>query len=173
LISALLTVLAVILVIIALSTDRKVATLKKRYGIPGGRITYTDLDKPAKALFSRNHGVAGKPDCIVKKNGELIPVEVKSGKNPGTPYRSHIMQLATYCMLVEENFRTNVPYGVVVYGDGSQHKIAFTEELRNEVLGVISRMRHELKSKTIDRNHGSSRRCTSCSYNYVCEDKLV
>ena len=78
---------------------------RKRAGLPGGRVIYTDtrdwgpVEKP---LYDPLLGLTGKPDYIVEQNGRFIPVEVKTGRTPDAPYDSHIFQLAAYCHLVEK-----------------------------------------------------------------------
>ena len=81
---------------------------RKAAGLPGGRLIYTDTrgwGKLEKPLFYQALGLTGKPDYLIEQNGEIIPVEVKSGRAPESPYDSHIFQLGSYCLLVE---KTNV-----------------------------------------------------------------
>ncbi|MCZ2120790.1 MAG: PD-(D/E)XK nuclease family protein, partial [Anaerolineales bacterium] len=78
---------------------------RKSAGLPGGRVVYTDTHgwgKVEKPLFYAALDLTGKPDYLIEKNGQLIPVEVKSGRAPEAPYDSHIFQLASYCLLVEK-----------------------------------------------------------------------
>jgi CRISPR-associated exonuclease Cas4 len=49
--------------------------------------------------------LAGKPDAVIMRDGECIPVEIKIREPPKSPYESHIMQLAAYCFLLEEDSR--------------------------------------------------------------------
>src|SRR5215510_6494523 len=77
---------------------------RKAAGLPSGRIIYTDTHgwgKVEKPLFYAALDLTGKPDYLIQKNGQIIPVEVKSGKTPDAPYDSHIYQLASYCLLVD------------------------------------------------------------------------
>jgi CRISPR-associated exonuclease Cas4 len=95
--------LALALFIFALFFFRKSSIQRKEAGLPGGRIIYTDTrgwGKVEKPLFYPALELTGKPDYLVEKNGQIIPVEVKSGRAPEAPYDSHIYQLAAYCILV-------------------------------------------------------------------------
>jgi CRISPR-associated exonuclease Cas4 len=90
-------------------------------GLPLGRVIYSDtrgwqpIEKP---LFSRTHRLTGKPDYLVQQGREIIPVEVKSSAAPAAgPRRSHVLQLAAYCLLVEETYRHRPKYGIVKYAD--------------------------------------------------------
>jgi len=169
---ALLLLLALLLFLLSRRTSKSVERVRRDYGIPEGEVTYSDLDRPARPLFSERYLIAGKPDYIVRnERGELIPVEVKSG-NAEEPHRGHILQLAAYCLLVEEVYGSRVPYGILVYSNGAQHRIEYTEELKKELLSTVSEMRRVLRSGEIERNHESERRCLSCSFNGVCEMAL-
>lgn len=120
----LLIALAVIFLLISRKEHKVAEKVKDEYGIPDGNILYTDLNRPAKPLFSKRYRITGKPDYIVldDKLNVPIPVEVKSGY-ADKPYWNHVLQLAAYCLLIEETYGKPVPYGLIVYGDGSQHRI--------------------------------------------------
>ena len=144
---------------------------KKKYRIPDGEITYSDLNIPAKALFSKRYRIAGKPDYIVKRNHHYIPIEVKSGSY-SNPQRNHILQLATYCQLIEDNYRDFVPYGIIIYKN-SDFKIPFDPKLRFELESVINKIRGSLKNEKIVLNHNDPGRCRFCSMRSYCTEKLV
>jgi CRISPR/Cas system-associated exonuclease Cas4 (RecB family) len=102
--TVILVILLVCGVIFTAQSSRRykyVRTMRKEYGIPEGRILYTDLDKPAEPLFSEQLRLTGKPDFIVNFKGQYIPVEVKTSVTD-SPYRNHVIQLAAYCLLVGE-----------------------------------------------------------------------
>ncbi|UCD14502.1 MAG: CRISPR-associated protein Cas4 [Thermoplasmatales archaeon] len=144
---------------------------KKEYRIPEGKITYSDLSIPGKTLFSKRYRIAGKPDYIVEKNDKYIPVEVKSGSHQ-QPQGNHVLQLATYCQLLEENYGGFVPYGILVYKN-SDFKIPFDPTLRFELGSVISKMRSSLKDGKVVLNHNEPGKCKYCSMRMYCENKLV
>ncbi len=63
---------------------------RKQAGLPGGRIIYTDTrawGEVEKPFYDAQLGLTGKPDYLVEKDGQIIPVEVKSGKGTGRPLR--------------------------------------------------------------------------------------
>ena len=63
---------------------------------------YSDhKEKPVEALFSSKYGLAGKPDFILHTKDGLIPLEIKHANKPRQPYFSHVMQLISYCLLIE------------------------------------------------------------------------
>ncbi|UCH72388.1 MAG: CRISPR-associated protein Cas4, partial [Thermoplasmatales archaeon] len=136
-----------------------------------GRITYSDLNTPAKTLFSKKYRVAGKPDYIVKKDEHLIPVEIKTGDHHELK-KNHMFQIAAYCQILEENFRGFVPYGILIYTDTSkQYEIPFDPKLRFELESTINNMRRILKTKKVERNHNDFYRCNNCSMRKYCNKK--
>ena len=56
--------LALILIAVVLRLGAREA--RQDCNIQPGEISYSDLDRPARALFSRKHLIAGKPDYIVR-----------------------------------------------------------------------------------------------------------
>ena len=163
---------AIIFFKIALDTKKKVKKIKTKNRIQPGKITYSDLDRPSEAIFSKKNRIIGKPDYITKKDHHYIPVELKSG-NHFNPKKNHIMQLAAYCQLIEDNYNVFVPYGILVYNDISKDfKIPFDTNLRFELELILKKMRKNLKNGKIKINHDDPRRCTSCSMRYYCDKKL-
>ena len=147
----------------------KVVQKKKQYRIPDGEITYSDLNVPAKALFSKRYRIAGKPDYIVKKNKYYIPIEVKSGSY-SNPQKNHILQLATYCQLLEDNYGNLVPYGIIIYKN-SDFKIPFDPKLRFELESIIHKIRKSI-NKNVVLNHNDPNKCRICSMRMYCKERL-
>jgi CRISPR-associated exonuclease Cas4 len=146
--------------------------IRRQYGIPDGMITYSDLNKPAQPLFSKELGLTGKPDYIVRHRGQYIPVEVKTG-TAIKPYWNHIMQIAAYCLLLEEQYNTAVPFGVLTYGDRRQFRVPFGPELKRQIQDKMAEIRAQLWSNQVDRNHNVATKCQSCSLRRYCTQKIV
>jgi CRISPR-associated exonuclease Cas4 len=146
--------------------------VKKKYKIPKGKITYSDLNKPAKPFFSKRYRITGKPDYILKKNKHFIPVEMKASVHD-KPQKNHIFQLAGYCHLLEENYGYFVPYGILVYDNRYQYKIPFDPKIRFELESTINKMRQVIKSGKIIRDHRDYYRCKRCSMNTYCDFKII
>ncbi len=145
-------------------------------GLPIGRVIYSDtrgwqsIEKP---LFSPAHRLAGKPDYLVQQGREIIPVEVKSSHAPGDgPRRSHVLQLAAYCLLIEETYRQRPKYGIVKYAD-RMFAVDYTESLRAALLDVIAAMRDDLARGAAPRSHDEAGRCTHCGYRHACNERLA
>jgi CRISPR-associated exonuclease Cas4 len=148
--------------------------LRARSGLPAGRVVAADvgpwrrLDRP---LFSRRHGLTGRPDYVVADGADLIPVEVKSARAPARPYASHVLQLAAYCLLVAETSGRRPPYGILRYADRT-FPIPYTRELEEQLLEVLEAMREDLAAGDAPRRHQDPRRCAACGYREVCEEAL-
>ena len=85
----------------------------RKSGLPRGEVSYADASGRAQEPFiSKKLLMAGKPDYVMKdRNGDLIPVEVKSSNAPraGRPYESHLMQHAAYFLLLEDVLQRTHP----------------------------------------------------------------
>jgi CRISPR-associated exonuclease Cas4 len=146
-----------------------------RSGLPRGRVVYSDtggwgrVDRP---LFSREFQLTGKPDYVVADGSDVIPVEVKSGSGPAQPYDGHVLQLAAYCLLVEECYGREAPYGIIKYDDRT-FEVDYTPELEQRLLSVLEAMRDDLYEGDAPRDHDDARRCRACGYRERCEESLA
>lgn len=167
-----LIIISIIFITLSRNINRRVKKLKNKHNIPNGKITYQDLNKPSKPFFSRRYRIAGKPDYIIKNNNLFIPIEVKTGAYT-EPQESHILQLAAYCHLLEENYNKFVPYGILIYSDISKFKIPFDPKIRFELESKINNIRSITRTGNITRNHSEASRCKNCSMNQFCDFKLI
>ena len=148
---------------------------RKQTGLPGGRVIYTDtrgwgiVDKP---LYDRKLRLTGKPDYLVERGAEIIPVEVKSGQAPKAPYDSHIYQLASYCLLVERTLGKRPSYGIIHY-ENRDFAIDYTPELEASLLEVLAEMRRDERRSDVACSHASPARCRGCGYREICDQRLA
>ncbi|HSD83256.1 MAG TPA: CRISPR-associated protein Cas4 [Anaerolineae bacterium] len=168
--------LALILILIGLFVFWLGRRAQTEAGLPIGRVIYSDtrgwqsIEKP---LFSRTHRLTGKPDYLVQQGREIIPVEVKSAPAPQAgPRRSHVLQLAAYCLLVEETYRQRPKYGIVKYAD-QMFAVDYTAALHTALLDVIASMRDDLARAEARRSHTEAARCAHCGYRHACEERLA
>jgi len=171
-ISIILLIISILFIAVSKIISNNVKKQKIKHRIQPGKITYSDLNKPAKPFFSNRYKIAGKPDYVIMKDNSYIPVEVKTGRR-NEPQKNHIFQLASYCQLIEENYGGFVPYGILVYNNTHQYKIPFDPKIRYELETTINKMRYLLKTGKITRNHNESNRCRNCSMKTYCDDKLL
>jgi CRISPR-associated exonuclease Cas4 len=148
---------------------------QKAAGLPGGRVVYTDTHgwgKVEKPLFYAALDLTGKPDYLIEKNGQLIPVEVKSGRAPEAPYDSHIFQLASYCLLVEKTYGKRPPYGVIHY-ENRDFAIDYTRELESALIELLADMKEDDIKREVPRSHEQTSRCKRCGFRNVCDQSLA
>lgn len=143
-------------------------------GLPAGEVVYSDTgqwEKQEQPLISRRYGLVGRPDYLVRvvENGEnvSIPVEVKSRRRPAEPFASHILQLATYCLLVEDVLKVRPPYGLLRYADATL-RIDYSDELRGQVLAAADGIRAARSAANVGRDHQDPNRCRNCGYRQAC-----
>jgi CRISPR-associated exonuclease Cas4 len=150
------------------------ASLRRHTGLPWAPIVYRDtlyqsLEKP---LYARRIGLTGKPDYLIEARGHTIPVEVKPGRYATIPYESDLMQLAAYCLLVEETSGTAPPYGLLRYAEQT-FRLEYTARVREEVLALIDEMRAALQAADCARSHDDTPRCRACGFFEQCDEALV
>jgi CRISPR-associated exonuclease Cas4 len=148
--------------------------LRRRSGMPAGKVIYSDTRAwrtCSDPLYAPEANLTGKPDYLVEKWRHVLPVEVKSRQAPPQPYRSHILQLAAYCRLVQEEMGLRPPYGIIHYADRT-FAVRYTRELENELLDTLAWMREDLGEGCADRNHNDPTRCRSCGYAFDCDQRL-
>jgi CRISPR-associated protein Cas4 len=125
-------------------------------------------------LYSDGHGISGKPDRVVHTTHGPAPVDVKKCYCPrnGRPYDGHFAQVAVYCLLLEEQFRSRVHEGVIDYIDQSV-TVPFDDELRTWILGIIHEVREsKLRNAIPRRSHTHRGKCNSCGFRQHCQEAL-
>jgi CRISPR-associated exonuclease Cas4 len=151
-------------------------SLRDKSGLPDGSIIYTDTGtwfRNEEPLYSTELRLAGKPDYLVQQeNGEIIPVEIKSGNAPDRPWPGHILQLAAYCLLVEDNYGVRPSFGILQYNDDA-FTVAYSAELEEDLFDTLEEMRRDSEIENVDRSHDEVSKCSACGFNERCEQALV
>lgn len=150
---------------------------QRQSGLPEGRLVYADTGQwsaVAKPYFSASHGLTGKPDYLVETEGGLVPVEVKRTAAPpgGQAYPSHVMQLAAYCLLVEESHGQAPSHGLIRYRDATV-QIDYTPALRQALLDLLDEMRQARPSQDVRRTHDDPARCRHCGVRHACGNQML
>lgn len=167
--------LALFLFILALVLFWKSGQQRREAGLPSGRVIYTDSrswGEVERPLYDQKLGLTGRPDYLVRQNGKIIPVEVKSGRAPESPYDAHIFQLASYCLLVERAYHVRPPYGILHYSD-RDFAIDYTPELEFALMDLLADMRRDETRRDVGRSHEQAPRCARCGFRNICDQKLV
>jgi CRISPR-associated exonuclease Cas4 len=169
--SYLITALFIIALILFWQSGRQ----RREAGLPGGRVIYTDTDgwgKVERPLYNRELNLTGKPDYLVRQGKTIIPVEVKSGRAPDSPYDSHIFQVASYCLLVEKTYGKRPPYGILHYQD-RDFAIDYTPTLEFALMDLLAEMRRDEYRGDIARSHDQAARCAGCGFREICDQSLA
>ena len=169
-----ITVLIAVLLFIAVLAWARANTHIVRSEIPAGRIVLQDADDRrslSRPLVSRRHGLIGKPDYLVQTADGLIPVEIKSRPWPSSgPRAADVMQLMTYCVLVEDRFGTRPRRGILAYAD-RRELVPYTPQRRETVLKIVSEIA-AAEGFAPHRNHRQHARCKRCGYQPVCDEAV-
>ncbi|MGC8786986.1 MAG: CRISPR-associated protein Cas4 [Anaerolineae bacterium] len=144
-------------------------------GLPVGEIVYADTgvwERCERPLFSPRYRLTGKPDYLVREHGWIVPVEVKPGRQTSEPYEEDILQLAAYCLLVEEEYGKRPPYGYLKYQQ-AVFRINYSESLYRQVLSGLQAMRRDFCASDVSPSHNEPQRCIHCGHRYVCDRRLA
>ncbi len=171
--------LALILLLLGLALLWSGRRKRAATGLPAGDVIYSDTgmwQKVHEPLLSRRYGLVGRPDYLVqvKERGKqvTVPVEVKSRKRPARPLDGHILQLGAYCLLVEDTYKTQPPYGLLHYADATL-RIPFDKDLRRAVLDAADEVRRARSTPDVQRQHDEPARCRGCGYRHACGDQAL
>ncbi|WP_135829810.1 CRISPR-associated protein Cas4 [Halorussus halobius] len=118
-------------------------------------------------LESEQLGLKGKIDVLDLDGARTVPVERKRAES-GDYYRSDELQLAGYCMLLEEHLDEQVREGAIyLYQTDQRMHVPITEEHRNAVEEQVEAMR----SMTVDEIPpltDNPKKCEACSAREYC-----
>lgn len=99
---------------------------------------YQDTTKiPGVVLYAKSLALVGKPDYLLRIDGDIIPVEVKTGRSPRKSYLGHNMQLMAYCLLVEENYGIRPKGGILKYHN-KELKLAYTKKAEQSLRKLVA-----------------------------------
>lgn len=126
---------------------------------------------PEKPLYDPELRLAGKPDFLLKKDGVLIPVEVKSIRIHNSVYENHLFQLLAYCRLTEKTYGERPPFGILRYRNKAI-KISYTIEKEAALSSVVAAMHSDIRHGVHGRSHQHPSRCLNCGYRGRCPEKL-
>ncbi len=144
-------------------------------GLPAGRVVYVDSRRwrqPPQPLRAPRYGLVGRPDYLVRQGQAVIPVEAKPSRRAGRPYEGDVLQLAAYCLLVEETYRRRPPHGLLVY-EGRTWEIPFDSALRQRLLDTLAEMRADRERDAVARSHNQPARCAACGMRGQCGEEAL
>jgi CRISPR/Cas system-associated exonuclease Cas4 (RecB family) len=151
---------------------------RRQLGLPNGDVFYQDHSgqpMAAVTLRSSTYGMHGKPDCLIRNADGIIPVELKkSAKRPaqGGVYPNHLIQVIAHIVLVRENYREPVRYGLVIYSGETVRKVVPTDENLAWFASVLQEVRKSRFNNRADRSHNQKNHCRGCGVNGSCDQSL-
>jgi CRISPR-associated exonuclease Cas4 len=123
-------------------------------------------------LVSDTLRLSGKPDFILDtKFGELVPVEVKVASlyTSSKAKKDHVMQLACYALLIEDNFKRVVKRCVVYYlRDKRVAYVALTNDLKLEAKKAIDKAYKIIEQEEMPKVRQPINKCKNCGYYRYC-----
>lgn len=170
----------ILVLLLAILFSRLSSHSTQATGLPGLHVSVVYNDSGAqeeveKPLFSEQYGLTGKPDYVLRTRQGLVPVELKPLRRSEQPYESDIMQLAGYCLLLEDVWGVVPPYGLLRYQEKT-FRIEWNAQLRAALLETLAEMR-ELDGFPAyqdgpmpEPQHDMTVRCRSCGFRYICWD---
>jgi CRISPR-associated exonuclease Cas4 len=165
---------AVALLFLALAALGLAAHLRRSRGLPQGKIISSDMSRwqrVSEPLYSHDQRLTGRPDYVMRRRGRLIPVEVKPNRDATEPYESDVLQLAAYCLLLEEE-GARPTHGVLRYRDRT-FRVPYTNGLRHRLHATLDEMRDAGAEVCPLPNHRDPRRCRACGYRGECEQRMA
>lgn len=118
-------------------------------------------------LESEELGLKGKIDVLDMDGARAVPVERKRAES-GQYYRSDKVQLAGYCMLLEEHLGESVREGAIyLYETDQRLHITITEDHRESVKEQIEEMRSMSPDEVPPLTDNPSK-CEKCSTREYC-----
>lgn len=146
-------------------------TVGKNYELTHGRSQHERKGKRGgwtEELYLRSttHGLHGKID-VLEEDEMLTPIERKRAES-GTYYESDELQLAGYCMLLEDNIGGSVNVGYIYTESNKQrHTVRITDWHRSQVEEIVSIIQ-SMSVDNIPPLTDNPNKCEKCSAHSYC-----
>lgn len=162
---------AVLAGVVAVAVGLRALATRRREARAGTLVAVDDAPGRGRLLRSERFALAGRPDELRRlPDGRLVPVEWKSRMAPARgPLRSHRVQVAAYCLLVEEDLGVAPPYGILRYRGGADFRIPWDRSAREELL----ELRAEVDRPYDGRASPSVAKCPGCRWREVCDARAA
>ena len=116
-------------------------------------------------LWSERLGLSGRADTVEVRDGDIYPVEHKSGTRHG---RAADLQVCAQAMCLEEMLQVEIPSAFVWYGGPRRREaVALDTQLRSAVVEVITAIRDQMISGQLPAAPNDSR-CEECQLEPHC-----
>ncbi len=152
-----------------------------------GRTLHVELEQGEEGrtfeLASERLGLTGKVDCVRHRDGHWVPYEHKRGRarraedGRAEAWRADVLQVAAYCMLLEDCLKQPVPEGRIRYhADNETVRVPLDDATRRMVRLAVARAAELRESTERPPITANERLCVKCSLAPVClpeEERVV
>lgn len=138
-------------------------------GLPPGELVYEDADGQGELLTSSAYPLVGKPDYVVQApDGRPIPIELKLSVQDATaPYSNHMVQIAAYCLILEDYFEHPPTHGILRYAD-RDFTVEYTPALRKKVIRLLTEMARCTEQQPPPLTRQRAAKCRVCVFQPIC-----
>jgi len=167
--------LAALVLLILLINERRLRRARlieehrKALGLPPGELVYEDADGQGEPLTSNAYPLAGKPDYVVQTpDGRPVPIELKLNvKDVSAPYSNHMIQIAAYCLILEDYFEQAPTHGILRYAD-REFVVEYTPALRKKVIRLLNEMARCNEKQPPPLTKQRAAKCRVCTFQQIC-----
>src|SRR5438874_7737908 len=149
--------------------SRLIAERHRALGLPEGELVYEDADGLGEPLCSTGYPLVGKPDYVVKlADGRPVPIELKLNVHDVTaPHSNHMIQLAVYCLILEDYFVEAPTHGILRYAD-REFTIEYTPALKKKVIRLMTAMARCSEQQPPPLAKQRVAKCRVCTFQAIC-----
>jgi len=129
------------------------------------KLLFTPLSSPTLSL-------QGCIDCIIKTEGEYIPVDYKNMlSDKRRCWMDHKYQLTAYAMLIEENYQTRVRRGFINYiPEKHVIQLEITPTMKTHVKRVLGHIKSMIAQEKLPLVRVAKQKCAGgCGYRQICK----
>jgi CRISPR-associated exonuclease Cas4 len=120
---------------------------------------------------SQSLGLSGKLDLVIESEEGIFPVDFKFTEQRVHP--NHILQLAAYAVLLEEQLGRPIDRGFVfLVPQDHIESISLDEHRKNQVREYLAQIRQAISSESMPPPTDVRARCEECEYRNYCGDVL-
>jgi CRISPR-associated exonuclease Cas4 len=167
--------LAALALVILLLNERRfhrvrlAAERHRALGLPEGELVYEDADGQGEPLSSSTYPLVGKPDYVVKlPDGHPVPIELKLNVHDATaPHSNHMVQVAAYCLILEDYFVQVPTHGILRYAD-REFTVDYTPALKKKVIRLLTEMARCSEQQPPPLARQSASKCRACTFQAIC-----
>ncbi|GCF11705.1 CRISPR-associated protein Cas4 [Dictyobacter arantiisoli] len=149
--------------------ERLIEAHHQALGLPPGELVYENTDSLGEALTSDIYPLLARPAYVVKlQNNLLFPVDIKPiAQNTMTPEPHHVLQVATYCLILEEYAEEPPTHGLLRYTD-RDFTIEYTPALRRKIIRLLKEMDLCSAEMPPALQKQKASKCRACIYQPIC-----